>query len=574
MIERVHFHRFKQYRDVTFDLRPTGTSLLAGGNNSGKSTLLHGLAIWEFCRTVMQMERSPDVLLEGAKHQGIGLGDEEFSPIAVPSLKHLWTNLQTQKEADDSDGYTLRIGADWTDPSSAHKHLTFGLSLANDHLFVKAIASNLREGDPIPQVAYLPPFAGITDNEMRVSPAIRRRRIGEGLAGAVLRNLLLDMYRANTAERTRLRGARSKIRDSDLQDLRDNDPWELLQQTLRSVFKAELVVRQFREEYHSYIRVDLVKGVPEGYRLKRYPGYRPRDLMVEGSGFLQWLSVCTLAFSPSVDTLLLDEPDAHLHPSLQTRLLEVLSRVPGSKQTLLATHSVEMIRRSEATNILQVRGTHENRYLLEDEQKQSLLEGLGSDYAPHIDQARISKHVLFVEGDTDETVLKVLAKALGKNFPGDWVVWKTPTGHQERKNLFKGLCVDIPDLKAVSLRDRDDLLPIQVDEELNYKGFTSTEGFLTLTWKRRMIENYLLSPSAIAAASGHDMEDITSTLSETFALAIGSSFLDHEAPDAVRDANGKGILREFNVQAKEVAEALAASEIPRDVGTLFERLSL
>ena len=25
--------------------------------------------------------------------QGLGLGDDELSPINVPSLKHLWTNL-------------------------------------------------------------------------------------------------------------------------------------------------------------------------------------------------------------------------------------------------------------------------------------------------------------------------------------------------------------------------------------------------------------------------------------------------------------------------------------------------
>lgn len=43
--------------------------------------------------------------------------------------------------------------------------------------------------------------------------------------------------------------------------------------------------------------------------------------MVEGSGFLQWLSVYTLALNPSINVLLLDEPDAHLHTTLQDHLL-------------------------------------------------------------------------------------------------------------------------------------------------------------------------------------------------------------------------------------------------------------
>ena len=36
----------------------------------------------------------------GKMRQGIGLGDDEFSPINVPSLKHLWTNLKSQKDTN------------------------------------------------------------------------------------------------------------------------------------------------------------------------------------------------------------------------------------------------------------------------------------------------------------------------------------------------------------------------------------------------------------------------------------------------------------------------------------------
>lgn len=572
MIERVHFHRFKQYRDITFDLRPRGISLVAGGNNSGKSTLLHGLAVWEFCKTVMVMERSPEILLSGARHQGIGLGDEEFSPIAVPSLSHLWTNLRTQKDTDDGDGYTLRIGAEWTDQNGTPKQLTFGLSLANDRLFVKAIDSNLKADDLIPQVAFLPPFAGMMDKEERVSPAIRRRRIGEGLAGGVLRNLLLDMYEANIAERQRLRGTRTKISDRDLRELRNTDPWEQLQKTLRDVFSTELLVRPFREEYHSYIRVQIVRGEPERFRLRRHKGFRPRDLMVEGSGFLQWLSVCVLAFSPSVDTLLLDEPDAHLHPSLQNRMLQVLSNALGSKQTLLATHSVEMIRRSDANLILQVKGTHGNRYLQQDYQKVALLEGLGSDYAPHIDRIRVSRRVLFVEGPSDEVVLKILSGKLGKAFPEPWVVWRTSTSHRERKQLFLGLRDDMPDLEAVSLQDRDDMSVSQIEPDLSEKGATPTAGFQRLTWKRRMIENYLIDPTAIAKASGKSMTEVESVLKENFALSIGESFPSHEAPQAILDTNGKEVLAEFNVHAADIADALGDDRVPDDIIALLAHL--
>jgi recombinational DNA repair ATPase RecF len=89
MIKEVSFRRFKQFRATTIKLNP-GITLLAGGNNAGKSSLLHGLAVWEFCRTATLMERGEQGLLAAAtSKQGFGLGDDEFSPINVPSLKHL-----------------------------------------------------------------------------------------------------------------------------------------------------------------------------------------------------------------------------------------------------------------------------------------------------------------------------------------------------------------------------------------------------------------------------------------------------------------------------------------------------
>lgn len=70
MITRVAFHRFKQFKDQSFELH-TGVSLpVGGGNNAGKSTILHGLAIWEFCRTAIEMERGVESFAAGHGGQG------------------------------------------------------------------------------------------------------------------------------------------------------------------------------------------------------------------------------------------------------------------------------------------------------------------------------------------------------------------------------------------------------------------------------------------------------------------------------------------------------------------------
>jgi predicted ATPase len=73
VIEAVTLKRFKQFKDERVPLLPSGITLLAGGNNSGKSSILHGLAVWEFCRTVIEAEKGPKALLATGKAQGLGL---------------------------------------------------------------------------------------------------------------------------------------------------------------------------------------------------------------------------------------------------------------------------------------------------------------------------------------------------------------------------------------------------------------------------------------------------------------------------------------------------------------------
>lgn len=547
MIRRITLRRFKQFKEEAVDLQPSGITLIAGGNNSGKSSLLHALAVWEFCRTAIEMERGSDTFLATSQKQGLGVGGDEFSPVAVPSLKHLWTNLKTQKESGDPDGYTLRIRCEW-DVEGEAQELEFGLSLVNDRLFVKVTYSNLQAGFRLPAVAYLPPFAGITDRETKVSLAIRRRRTGEGLAGAVLRNLLLDMEQNNQALRNELRAGRSKITEADLRTLRATDPWELLQHALRTTFGAELVIEPFRDEYHSYIRIEVVKGTVTGHQLSRHHGYNKRDLMVEGSGFLQWLSVYALATSPDVRVLLLDEPDAHLHPTLQEQMMTALAELArmGNKQVLVATHSSELLRHWPVEGILQARSRGKGKkfkYLTDDDQKVGLLAGIGSDYAPRIDPVRKAGRVLFVEGMTDSKMLAAIETCLGQDVLSEWPVWQTSAGHKERAQLFRALARDIDGLVAVSLRDRDDESISSVDDQLNDLSYSGPDNFLALKWRRRHLESYLIQPDAVARCTKQDAAEVRARLAEHFSIAIGSNFTLSDCTDTLKQANGKDILK-------------------------------
>lgn len=578
-VTKVAFKRFKQFSDDKVKVRD-GLTIVAGGNNAGKSSLLQALAVWEFCKVATVAEKGAVALTAaGRTAQGLGIGDDEFSPINVPTLNHLWTNLKSSKIPDvDPDGYTLSICCWWAADDGEEKHLQFSLSLANDRLFVKVSDSNLVDGDAVPTIAYLPPFAGISAREERATGAMRRRRIGEGLAGAVLRNLLLDMRLSNLARREELAVGKTRVPEKELAKLREEDPWELLQGTLREVFSAEIVMSDFNEEYHSYIQANVVKGTVEAYKLTRYPKYKPRDLMVEGSGFLQWLSVYTLATSPSIDVLLFDEPDAHLHAALQAQMVDRLAQLAGQfgKQVLLATHSTEIIRTTSASDILEVRGrgAPRFRYLAEDEQKVGLMVGIGSDYAPRIDRVRKTKRVLFYEGKSDKQVLSALASVAGKTWPENIADWQTSDHVKERKIVWRYLRAEFGDVRAVSIRDRDDEAAASVGADLMDKSNGSEDGFTALKWRRRYIESYLIWPGAIAAAAGVPVEKVKEELDSEFGFGtIDENWTRSAAADAFLDARAKNVLAHFKVKPLKVARHMPPEAICEDLLTFYDALA-
>ncbi len=258
--------------------------------------------------------------------------------------------------------------------------------------------------------------------------------------------------------------------------------------------------------------------------------------MAEGSGFLQWLSVYALALSRSVNTLLLDEPDAHLHPSLQVKLVDILDSIARdySKQIFMATHSTEILRNADHTTILQFSGNSAD-YLRKDEQKIALFIGLGSHYAPKIDPLRHRKRLLLVENLSDYRLLKAFSNVLGIEWPEQWVAWAWTGGSKERKMLFNQLKSEIPGLKAISIRDRDDLELNQVDPiTLRDKSIASAEaeGLFLKVWRRRHIENYTLCPEAIALATSKTSAEINDLFAD-HSLIIGSSFPSRDAPSAI-----------------------------------------
>lgn len=581
MIHKLQITNFKRLGTKEIILKDN-ISLVVGGNNSGKTSVLHALAVWEYAKQVLIYEKNPRALYHGFSGDGYGVTLDDFTPINIPSFRYLWTNLKADS------GYTLAISCFWI-LNDTEKHLKIGLAYGQEKLYIKTLGSNINEGDYIPHVVYLPTFAGINSKEEWHTPSVRNKYIGQGLAGSVLRNQIMELFLHNQEIRKERKGDRSKILESDLKWIRENDAYELLNQTIFSIFKGMLYPKAFNPNFHTHVLVNFRKGEIVNKRFKPFADYKERDIMVEGSGFLQWLSVYTMAVTPNIDVLLLDEPDAHLHCSLQSELFTHLQRIATlkRKQILIATHSTDIIKTYDFGRILSVSNTS-IRYLASADAKIRIISGIGSEYFPLLEAVQKNKRVLFVENESDAKLLKIFCDKYSV-WPNNLVVWPKANKQSERTILFLYLKEQIHDLKCISLSDRDNELYREGTSNLHDNTPDKVEGNNELRyrkWRRWEMESYLISKPAIVRLimnkNGVSNDDATRDF-DNYAASLGivinsdykqSNRTVSNAPLFNMDAKAllNPICNHYGIDKYAIANEMHTEDIFDDVRTLVDEI--
>ncbi len=587
MINKIELRKFKRFKDSTIELLPNLITYIVGGNNSGKSTILHALAVWEFCKTILIFQKGQESILQGHKGAGYGIDFEDFTALNIPSFKYLWTNLKAQ------GGYTLSIKCFWK--NTKEKFLEIQLSLVQERLFIKAGSSNLIARDKVPQIAYLPTFAGITRKEQWLPPAMRKRLIGQGLAGSVLRNEIIDFHTQNLKLRKEKKRPTGRISKKDLKSIRETDPFEQLQNVVFDIFKGKLYPKLFNPDFQTHVSVEYRKGIKTKNTFSPYKDYTQRDIMTEGSGFLQWLSVYTFALSPNIDILLLDEPDAHLHSSLQSTLINYLKKIAKTynKQILIATHSVELIKAAPFDKLLFVDSSGSVNYLKEEKKKTVVLSGLGNEYFPTLESIMKHKRILFVENESDATLLKLMTKG-ELEWPKNLAILPKANSHKERTHIFEYLKDSISeDLKCISLSDRDLRDYNKTNCDLKDKDFRDKLNngveLRYRLWRRAEIENYLLHPTVIAKCIikkyGGDLQEteyrVRDFLSNRCGLVINENFMKSnrdKTTKALFDLSGKDIINDicttFKISKFDIAQEMTNEEVFEDVKTICSEIIL
>jgi predicted ATPase len=468
MITGVEVGYFKRFHRQRFEL--SDHIVLAGPNNSGKTTLLQAIMVWDLALRRWRERRTGSAARE---RTGVPLTRKDFTALPLREMNLLWTGTRTAFRKEDvppeqqpGQPRVLTISLNGRTKDGPWD-LSFEFRYQSTELvYVKPSAEQISD---IPKAAedlnvvHVPPFSGIGAEETRYDRPYQDLLIGQGKAGDILRNLLLEVYQQP-----------------------DKSNWSALCRQTEEIFGCRLLPPEY--EGRPFILCEYLPGVPKG---KGKDGLPQLDIASAGSGFHQVLLLLSFFYARPASILLLDEPDAHLHVILQKQVYDWLRRVAAERacQLIVATHSEVLIDDTGPEMILSF--FREPHRLVAEVEREQVTQALRRLSAMDILRAESSQGVLYVEGADDFNLLSAWARVLDhpllswfRNHP----FWHSNQGRHPREARAHFFAVRAlhPNMPAVLLLDGDNRRLPDREVEAN--------GLVILRWKRYEAENYLVHP--------------------------------------------------------------------------------
>lgn len=474
MLTRLRIRNFKRFEEVDIELGKA--VVLIGPNNSGKTTALQALALWEIGLRRWNEKRKGKSSPE--KRPGVTVNRRDLVSIPVPDANLLWRNLHVRDvERVEKDGRpsskTQNVRVDIIVDGITHdKVWSCGLEFdyANEESFY---CRPLRRGDvqqrmPIPnevedvRVAFLPPMSGLADREFVKQPGEIGVLTGQGQTAQVLRNLCFQIYQ------------------------KDNDHWDDLLKNIHALFGVELLPPQFIAE-----RSEITMAYLDERKNKL-------DLSSSGRGLQQTLLLLAHMYANPGAILLLDEPDAHLEILRQRQTYNLLIQVGEQQgsQIIAASHSEVVLNEAAERDVVIAFVGKPHRI---DDRGSQVLKSLRDIGFDQYYQAQETGWVLYLENSSDLTILQAFAKTLGHEaqqyLERPFVKYVETNLPQKVREHFFGLKEAKNDLVGIAVFDR-------LEKELQ------TENSLTeMMWRRREVENYFCSEEVLIAYAAHELPD-------------------------------------------------------------------
>ena len=426
---------FKVFENSTFHFN-RDFNILTGVNNSGKSTVLEALVLWETCFNELKnqtptqiyqytngkktvLAEPEDWKLGYSKHQGTKfvpsftyVNREDLILIRVSDLQALFYRK--------NKNVSIYLSATFI-KGEATIVLPFEVSFYNyDTLSIKFAIENynwidfnrffgFQGADFVPiRTMYASPIATIAAKEDFETIVKVKHKIATGSSVAVLRNRLYELKR------------------------RKEDDFRQLQEDLSLVMSENINYLVFKmssdrsKDLVAQVEVQFSDGMVAGMVV---------DISMLGSGTLQIIELLLALYEEkqSLNWILLDEPDSHLHQCVQQRLFsQIAKRRDISSQIFMTTHNENLINTAQMQHLFHLEPNKESYYpithqsggirypemfdkhtsgkrqlilssLTDGNINRSILDGLETDV------------LLLVEGNTDALYLDILLKKMFPN---------------------------------------------------------------------------------------------------------------------------------------------------------------
>ena len=470
MLTKLICRNFKNLGEVEIELG--NPVVFIGPNNSGKTTALQALALWEIGLKRWNENRKGRTNPE--KRPGVVINRRDLISVPVPNARLLWRDLQVRDVEKAGGGgkprtQNVRIdiivegvtdGKGW--------QCGFEFDYANQETFycrpLRTSEENRKVSArmPVPDeaenlsVAFLPPMSGLTSSETRLDEGAINVRIGEGRTAEVLRNLCYQISL-------------------------DEKKWKELYKQISNLFRVQLD------------KPDYVPGRGEITMSYREDSNVRLDLSSSGRGLQQTLLLLAYVTANPGSVLLLDEPDAHLETLRQRQTYQVLTelaRKHGS-QVVAASHSEVILKEAADRDVVIAFLGKPHRI---DGRGSQLRKSLRTIDFEQYYQAEQQGWVLYLEGSTDLAVLRAFAEKLSHEVR---TVLERPYVHYvgnqpvKARDHFYGLREAKPDLVGFCLFDR-------ISDQLQ-----TPPELIEYAWQKRELENYIVSSRQVLIDWAH-----------------------------------------------------------------------
>ncbi len=477
MLTRLVLRNFKRFDHAEIEL---GRSVVfIGQNNSGKTSALQALALWDVGLRLWSEKRG--VKGSHEKHRGVTINRRDLIAIPTPATNLLWRGTDVRKsQMVDGKQQPRNIRIDVTvEGITNDKPWSCGLEFdySNEESFVcrplrlpeyedalvrKAQFSEIPNEATALKIAYLPPMSGLADREFIKQQGEIGFLIGQGQTAQILRNLCHQLFQKEDAA-----------------------AWWNVTEQIESLFGARLLDPEYIPE-----RSEIVMRYEEGGACL--------DLSSAGRGLQQTLLLLAYLYANPNTVLLLDEPDAHLETLRQRETFRLLSSISNrqNSQIISASHSEVVL--NEAAGSGKVVAFVGKPHVLNDKGSQ-VLKALNSIGWDQYFQAEATGWVLYLEGSSDLAVLQAFAETLehpaASHLVRPFVHYVSTNLPQKARDHFFGLREALPDLNGIAIFDRLD------------KNLDASSDLTELMWSRREIENYFCTEEVLLSWVRHDQPD-------------------------------------------------------------------